>query len=150
MLSFSSVKVMFNKPERKYFFRAIDPETSGLICSFISISLCSSVFKHEFAIRSQIPQPIEFILFCFIAHFTAVENDVYHLEGPSECFLWEDGLSGCCTASRNVFDVYDTSAVLPGMRKGMYLQKRQRIWREKHFHCLIFPKEYEFNSLAIF
>lgn len=123
---------MVKKPERKYFYIAIDSETSSLICLFISISLCNSVFKYKFAIRSQIPQLIEFILCCFVAHFIAVENDMYHLEGPPEYFLWEDGLSGCCKASRSVFTLCDTSAVLPGMR-GVLAEKTENMERKRIF-----------------
>jgi len=73
--------------ERKYFYIAIDSGASGFTCFFIRISLYNSVFKHKFAITSQIPQTIEFIFCCFIAHFIAVENDAYHLEVPPEYFL---------------------------------------------------------------
>lgn len=135
---------------KEIFPQAIDSEAAGLICLFISISLCNSIFKYKFAIRGQIPQPIEFMLCCFIAHFIAVENDVYHLEVPPEYFLWEDGLSGCCKASRDVLVICDTSAVLPGMReRGVFTTKTENVER-KTFSLLDFPRTYEFNSLAIF
>lgn len=131
------MKCIFKKPESKYFFIAVDSKAWGLICLFISIGLCNSVFKYKFAIRSQIPQPTEFILCYFIAHFIAVENDVYHLEGSPEYFLCEDD---CCKASRDVFAISDTSAVLPGMReKGVFTEKTENVER-KAFLLPDFPR----------
>lgn len=106
-------------------------------CLLISISLCISILKYRFDIRSQIPQPIEFILCCFIAHFTVEETDAYHMEVPPGYFFQKDGLTVVKPTEVSSLSLAPLLNCLAWVKR-LYLQRRQRTGREKHPPCPVF------------